>query len=272
MKKFTLGDMQKLFPTDDLCLEYIYQAKYPKGGYYRIDGRKSYADKKGKQIHPLKGTIFEKSSTPLTTWFYALYLFTVSKNGVSAKELQRTLGVTYKCAWRMCHQIRKLMQQGTDPLSGVIEADETYIGGKIRGKGDPARNKATILGAVERGGRVRATVVKRANASTVGVHTFTHVKPGSRLITDEFPGYTWLGRHYKHGVVNHRKKEYARGDLHTNTIEGFWSQLKRSINGTYHYVSPKHLQKYVDEFAFRYDHRDSSVPAFSLLLERAARL
>lgn len=129
--KYTIKNFQKDFPNDDVCLDYIFKQKYPDTKqYYKVKGRKCYANPAGEQIHPLAGTIFEKSSTSLTNWFYAVYLFSQSKNGVSAKELERQLGVTYKCAWRIAKKIRELMSGDGDPLTGTVEVDETYVGGR----------------------------------------------------------------------------------------------------------------------------------------------
>jgi len=270
--KYTIKDLRKEFATEDKCLEYVFKQKYGSvEGYYRVSDRKCWAHKDtGHQIHPLAGTIFAKSSTPLTLWFHAIFLFSSSKNGVSAKELQRQLGVTYKTAWRMGHEIRKLMEQDGPRLTGIVEADETYIGGKnkLRGRG---KGKTAVVGVVERGGSVRAHTAKRTHGGVLAIHTLANVEAGSKLVTDDYQAYNWLDRHYDRKVINHSAKVYVRGDIHTNTIEGFWSQLKRSIRGTYHSVSRQHLQAYVDEFAYRYNHRFSGVPMFLQILGRAAR-
>jgi len=180
-----------------------------------------------------------------------------AKNGVSANELQRHLGCTYKTAWRMAHQIRSLMKQGEVKLSGVLEADETYIGGYK--KGDKAgHQKMSVIGVVERGGGVRTKYVDKVHTSSILEHIGKNVESGSTLYSDEYPVYKKVKRMgLFHDSVVHSKKEYGRGVIHTNTIEGFWSQMKRSINGTYHSVSSKHLQSYVDEFAWRYSERFS---------------
>lgn len=193
-----------------------------------------------------------------------------SKNGVSAKEIQRQTGVTYKTAWRMQRQIRLLMHPDTDPLRGTVEIDDTYIGGKRHGKrGRGAEGKTPVLGMVEREGDVKANVVENLKMRTVEPLISENIEKKSEVYTDEFFSYQHIKNYdYDHDVVKHRIKEYVRGNVHTNTIEGFWSQLKRSIHGTYHSVSPKHLQLYVDEFAYRYNHRASSVPVFELLLQR----
>lgn len=265
--KYSIKDLRKDFPNDDVCLDYIFAHKYnDTKGYHRVTGRKCYAHQStGKQIHPLKGTIFEKSSTPLTLWFHAIFLFSTSKNGVSAKELERQLGVTYKCAWRIAKQIRSLMEQGTDPLDGTVEIDETYYGkqGDTRTR---FSNKAVVVGAVERGENVRAKVVKDRSSMSIAPFVEKNIVKGSNLMTDEAPVYNEFARTYNKQTVHHKVREYARGNVHTNSIEGFWGQFKRSVRGTHHFISQKHLQSYLNEFAFRYNLRNSEVPIFSVLL------
>ena len=213
--------------------------------------------------------IFRKSSTSLWNWFYAIYLFSVAKNGVSAKELERHLGVTYKTAWRMAKQIRLLMAQDTDKLTGVVEADETYIGGRTDSM-RRFRNKSTVLGVAEKNGQAKAVVADGISATTALPFLKANVERGSTIHTDESRIYSRVKWEFDHETVNHGLKEYVREGISTNTIEGFWSQMKRSIGGTYHCVSPKYLQTYVDEFVFRYNYRGVAVcPA---LLERAATL
>lgn len=265
--KYTIKNFRREFNTEDRCLEYVFKFRYPQSKHYhKVRGRKCYAHSfTAKQIHPLAGTIFHKSSTPLTVWFEAIYLFSISKNGVSAKELQRHFGFTYKTAWRIGHQVRKLMTANGPKLSGIVEADETYVGGYKKG-GQGGKGKTPILGIVERGGAVRAKVSERQTHRVLDLMR-NNVERGSRVLTDQYGVYRKaLKLGYSHDSVNHWKKEFARGDVHTNTIEGFWSQLKRSLHGTYHAVSPKHLQAYVDEFAFRYSFRDLSI--FDLMLRR----
>lgn len=225
-------------------------------------------------ISPKKGTIFAKSDTDLVKWFFAMYLMTASKNGVAAKELERELKVTYKTAWRIAKELRSLMQQTPTFFNGIVEADETYVGGIRPGtRGRGAKGKTPIVGIVKRGGSVHAKVVDNCKANTVMPLIRANVKIGTRLMTDKFPSYhkaKQMG--YKHQTVDHGAKEYVRGTAHTNTIEGFWSQLKRSIDGTHHSVSPKHLQKYVDEFAWKYNLRASETPLFPILLSRVGAL
>ncbi len=239
--------------------------------YYRVRGRKCFECKDcGNQIYPLSGTIFHKSATSLRSWFYIIYLFSVAKNGVSAKEVERHLGVTYKCAWRIAKQVRELMQQGTDALTGVIETDETYIGGYKRGKDITFQDKAIVFGMVERGGKVKAAHVKSAGSRVLLPRLRNSVAVGTTVYSDQARVYSTLKRlGYVHDSINHSIGEYGRGVVHTNTIEGFWGQLKRSIDGTYHCVSPKYLQSYVNEFVYRYNHRQQ--PVFPVLIASASR-
>lgn len=279
--RYTVKQFREDFPDDDTCLQTIFENRYGdlkhcpkcavvKPKFYKVTGRKCYACKDcGYQLHPLAQTIFHKSETPLTSWFYAIYLFSVSKNGVAAKELERHLGVTYKTALRMAHQIRKLMADGGDPLTGEIEIDETYIGGR-RKLAQKFKNKSVVFGMVERNGSVKSNHVK-SNGSRVLLPVIVQgIAPASSIHSDEYRAYKVLPKYgYSHTTVNHSRLEYVRGTAHTNTIEGYWSQLKRSIDGTYHSVSPKYLQQYLDEFSFRYNLRDVAV--YPVLLEQASK-
>lgn len=272
--KYTIKNLHTEFPSDDACLEFIFKHKYPDAkGYSRMSGRKAYANSQGHHIHPLAGTIFEKSPTSLSVWFHVMFLFASHKNGVSAKTIQRETGVTYKTAWRIGHQIRKLMEQGGDLLSGEVEADETYYG-KGGANAMKFKNKQAVLGAVERKGRVRVKTAPNRRAEIVLPFIKENVERSSFMVTDEYRGYDKLsfGAYgYQHVNVKHGKKRYSWKGQHTNTIEGFWGQFKRSVRGTYSFVSSQHLQAYLNEFAWRYNERNSSVPAFALLLARAYR-
>lgn len=238
--KYTFKDFQRDFPTDDVCLDYIFKQKFTDTDkYYKVKGRKCYASVTGQQIHPLKGTIFEKSSTPLTIWFYAIFQFSTSKNGVSAKKLQRDLGVTYKCAWRIAKKIRELMNEDGLTLSGTVEVDETFIGGRGRQE-HKLTDKAAVIGMVERGGHVKATHIEGRQTHLVLNEVKRNIAVGTQLMTDEFKAYKrtpLLG--YKHSSIKHGKGHYVEGNVYTNTIEGFWSQLKRSVDG--------HLPRYFEE-------------------------
>lgn len=210
-----------------------------------------------KQFSATVGTIFEDSHIPLTKWFMAFQLTASSKKGMSAKQLERMLGITYKSAWFMAHRIRHSMKQTPfgDKLGGIVEADETYIGGKSRGMGK-IPNKMPVFALVERGGRVRSFTMPLVNAQNLKRAIQEHVHTDAKLMTDEHVGYMKIGKDFAdHQTVNHSQKEYVRGEASTNTVEGYFSLLKRGLTGTYHHVSQKHLHRYLDEFNFRYNAR-----------------
>jgi len=224
--------------------------------------------------------VFEHSPTPLTDWFYAMYLMTATRNGVSAKELQRQLGVTYKCAWRIGHQLRDLMSardkaNNPGPIQEHVEVDSTYIGGKIkgrRGKGAYLKNKTIVLGMVERRGVLRGKVVPNEKRTTLFPIIQFNVTQDAIVSSDTAGAFETLGKlEYDHGMVNHQIEEWACGIHHTNTIEGFWTHLKRGIKSTHASVSRKHLQRYVDEFAFRFNNRDEPAQMFHRMLSQISR-
>lgn len=280
--RYTIKQFKIQFPTDEACLAHIFNQRFPDGckclkcgkdAFHPVKNRRSYACSCGYQVYPTEGTIFHKSSTSLVLWFYAIFLMAQSKNGVSAKELERHLGVTYKTAWRMAKQIRKLMSDNDEPFDGEVEADETYVGGKRRGKrGRGAEGKTPVFGVVKRQGGIKTSIVENVRQVTLMPLIKKMVKSGSLIFTDESNSYNKVeSMGYGHEKVKHGKNEYVRGNSHTNTIEGFWSQFKRSVHGTFHCVSPKHLQTYLDEFSFRYNHRDvSSLPC--LMFSRVSML
>lgn len=278
--RYTFKDFKAEYPDDDTCLQSVLANRYgttcPKCGvidtkFYKITRRKAFSCLHCRQhIYPLADTIFRKSETSLWNWFYAIYLFSVSKNGVSAKELERHLGVTYKTAWRMCKQIRLLMEQDNDKLGGIVETDETYIGGKHKQRLGRSK-KQVVFGIVERNGRVTAHQVRSSGARVLVPIIKDRVETTVTIYSDEYGSYKSLKkRGYTHTTVNHSTLEYVRGTVHTNTIEGFWSQLKRSIDGTYHAVSPKYLQSYINQFVFQYNFRD--LPTCPVLLNLAVKL
>ncbi|MGA7179417.1 MAG: IS1595 family transposase [Thiobacillaceae bacterium] len=290
-EKYTFKQFQSQYPDDDACLLSILKRRYQAedvcphcgviGKLTRIEGRRAFACKEGCHIYPCAGTVFEKSSTSLTLWFHAMYLMTATRNGVSAKELQRQLGVTYKCAWRIGHQLRELMAardaaNNPSPLSGHVEIDETFVGGKIKGKGQGKgaymQNKTTVFGMVERGGVLRGKVVPNEHKQTLLPIIQVNVSPDATISTDTHRSYRGLGKlGYEHEAVNHQIEEWVRGNCHTNSIEGFWSHLKRGISSTHVSVSGKHLQKYVGEFVFRYNNRQTPADMFQRMLAQISK-
>ena len=201
-----------------------------------------------------------------------MFLMASTRTGISAKQLEREIGVTYKTAWRMFKEIRKLMAQDDVMLFGEIEVDETYIGGRRPGKrGRGAEGKTIVAGMVERGGQAVAKVVPNVRASTLLPMIQSHVSPNATIYTDELPSYNRLSSlGYAHRTVQHRAKEYVAGRAHTNNMEGMWSNTKRGIDGVHHAVSPKYLQSYLDSYIYRFNHRSDETPMFQQLLDHSA--
>jgi len=279
--KFTFKDLEKEFPDSDACLEWLKDYRWPDGIYcpicdkvtkhHRIQTRPCYkCDHCGHEVYPTAGTIFHKSTTPLKTWFDAMFWMATTRSGHSAKELQRRTGVTYKTAWRMFKQIRILLSEESPIFTGEVEADETYIGGKARGKrGRGADKKTAVVGVVERQGKVAVEVAPNVKRSTIVPFITSKVSRNAILYTDEFPSYDHFTRiGFNHKRIEHGAKIYVDGIVHTNNIEGFWSLIKRGITGVYHSVSPKYLQSYLNEYAFRYNHRNDEIPMFKVILNR----
>ncbi len=287
--KYTFQQFKNEYPDDDACLQAIFVQKYGErpacpgcgvceAGFHKITDRRAYACQDcGHHLYPCVGTPFEKSSTKLTLWFHAMYLMTATRNGVSAKELERQLGVTYKTAWRIGHELRKLMgaANGSEPLAGHIEMDETYLGGKETNKhaskklkaGRGVAGKTPVFGMLERNGDVRAMVVPHAKKRTLEPIIIENVEKGAIVSTDEHPFYSDLPQHgYQHGIVEHTAGQYVAGIHHTNGIEGFWSHFKRGIKSTHASISLKHAQKYVEEFAYRYNNRKDPAKMFDTLI------
>jgi transposase len=284
-QKYTLQQFNADYPSDDACLMHVFLMRWPEGRamcekcdaerkHYRVKGRTAFAcDHCGNHIYPLAGTIFEKSTTSLRTWFYAMYQMGSTRCGVSAKQIQRETGVTYKTAWRIFKQIRTLMSEEISLEGSSVEMDETYVGGKGRRgskRGRGAKHKICVVGAVERGGRVVAIAGSDASSKTLHAVAKEYILPESIVYTDEWRGYNGLDKvnGYEHRRINHSEKVYVMGDIHTNTIEGFWSLVKRGIGGVYHSVSKKYLQTYLDEYSFRYNRRNYAQPMFTSLLEQ----
>jgi transposase-like protein len=299
-------EFMQQYPDDESCLQVLWRTRYAPDGehaycpecedertfkrYGTAQQRQSWSCSAcGHHLHPTANTIFHKSSTSLHLWFYAMYLMTSTRGGISAKQIERELGVTYKTAWRICHEIRtNLMEQDMSPMTGPVEVDETFVGGKVRqiynwnkkeytkeqrsaARRNSMANKTTVQGIVQRGGRVVATTVANQKRVSLLPNVQKFVLPAETVYTDELHSYKTLPEHgYKHSRVNHREGIYVSGDVHTNTIEGFWSLVKSGIRGTYHAVSAKHLQGYLNEYAWRYSHRDDGRSMFETLVLRAA--
>ncbi len=214
-----------------------------------------------KQFSVLVGTIFGDSHIPLSKWLLAIHMMCAGKNGVSAFELHRTLGIMHKSAWFMAQRIRHAMARPplVNKLRGTVEADETYIGGKVRGKQGRGDNKTPVLTLVERGGEARSQAMNRLTGEDVGKVLYGHIDRGANLMTDSAAFYKTIGPQFaRHEAVNHSAGEYVRGVAHVNTAENYFGQLKRSVDGTYHHVSERHLDRYLAEFDFRYNTRKMS--------------
>jgi transposase len=286
VERYTIRDFEREFPDDDVCLEWLKGHLFPNGifckkcqritKHHRIASRRSYScDHCGNHVHPTAGTIYHKSSTPLRLWFYAIYLMSSTRCGIAAKQLQRELGVTYKTAWRMFRQIRAMLAENRDPFTGEVEVDETYVGGKHSGgkRGRGAPGKTIVAGVAQRGGAMAGRIVPNVRKATMEPVIEATVAKGATVYTDELASYNGLvAKGYEHAIVKHSARIYAEGRAHTNTAEGFWSLLKGGLRGVYRSVSPKHLQSYVDEYAFRYSHRKDSDPMFMTFLRQARPL
>ncbi len=207
------------------------------------------------------GTIFHDSHLPLWKWFLAVYLIVESKKGISANQVKRTIGVSYKTAWYLCHRIRAALNEvDVQLLRGIVEADETFVGGEVHGRGRGYRgNKTVVVGAFQRDGAIRLQVVRGRDRETLHGFIRENVAGDAQAIyTDDWKAYEGIAdADTKHETVNHSEKEYVRGDVHTNSMENVWSLLKRSIVGSYHQVSAKHLDAYLDELEFRFNNREN---------------
>jgi transposase len=297
-------EFMRTYPDDAACMDFLWRNRYAPDGshadcpkcererkFHRVACRPSYScDSCGHHIHPTAGTIFHKSSTSLHLWFFAMYVMTSTRCGVSAKQLERELGVTYKTAWRMFNKIRtQLMADDSGPLSGDVEVDEASVDGKPRKKQGQRelrgtvpnrrseaaklreRSRATVFAAVERGGRIKATVLPSRHGPGLKRQVIEWVEPTSIIITDDWGAYKGLERHFiDHSRINHSAGMYVEGATHTNTVEGFFGHLKPSIKGTYRKVSHKWLQGYLNEFVWRRNARLEPEAMFKQLLLRAA--
>jgi transposase len=286
---YSLMEFMREFPDDATCLEWLWRERFSEDGrhaecpkcereraFYRVKSRPSYCcDTCGHHLHPTAGTIFHKSATSLHLWFYAMYLMTSTRCGISAKHIEREIGVTYKTAWRMCNLIRNALMAEDDGtmLDGEVEADETWIGGKAQNRLYPKRTrqehearKTAVFAAVERKGRVVARVIPDSQDTHMHVRQF--VMPTATVYTDDWKGYWPLSDAYDHRTINHTTKVYVDGDVHTQTIEGFFGNFKTGVRGAHHSISRKWLQGYLNEWTWRYNHRDDPQALFQLLLGR----
>jgi len=290
--RYSFNDFLRQFPDDDACLEHIKEQRWPRGitycetckadkKHHRVTGRTAYAcETCGWHIYPLAGTILEKTTTSLRTWFYAMYLMGSTRCGISAKQIQRETSVTYKTAWRMFKQIRSLLAEDLQ-LEGPAEMDETYFGGRVRGQGSgqKLKNKTRIVGMVERKGKVVAKTATEVGNKQLLNLAAEHILPESTVYTDEYQAYKPLeslkkdGKPlgYQHRRIHHASKIYVMGDIHTNTVEVFWSLIKRGIGGVYHSVSQKYLQTYLDEYSWRYNRRDQGNLIFHSILAEVSK-
>jgi transposase-like protein len=282
-KGLTLAKLNDQFAHEDDCREWLADLRWPSGvqcpkcdskSVSTLKKRNQYdCDKCRHRFSVRAGTIFHDSKLQLRVWFLAVYIMVQSKKGVSANQLSRMLGVTYKTAWYLCHRIRGAMKNADqEPLTGVVEVDETYVGGAKRGVGrGNVDDKAVVIAAVQRGGEMRARVIPNRRRPAVKKFIDENVsKEATALFTDEAPVYKGL-RDSRHAFVRHEptyewtpdtglkpgKREWVRGDVHTNTVEGVHSLLKRSIIGSFHHLSVKHLPAYVDEIEWRHNNRNN---------------
>jgi transposase len=283
--KLTVKEFFARYPDEAACLDHIMEVRFGMrhecrkcgayGTFHKLENRRAFSCAHcGDHVYPTAGTIFQDTRTPLQVWFYAIYLFVTTRHGVSGKELERTLGVTYKTAWRMAYHIRTLVMKadGFEKLQGHVEADEAFVGGH-QSREDTVRygsNKTIIMGMKERGGRMVAEPIMGTTTAELRRSVLCTVKPGSAVSTDEFRGYNLLtGDGYVHGAVNHGAGEYVRGEHHTNNVENFWRLFKNSIKSTHIHVSRKYMQFCLSEFTFRSNHRQMTNTMFDLLIAAA---
>lgn len=283
LQKFTnLMQLFSYFKDEQICREYLAKIRwngnvvcpYKECGHdtcFTYSNGKVYKCAKcRKQFSVRVGTIFEDSKISLQKWYAAIYLITSHKKGISSLQLHRDLGVTQKTAWFLLHRVRHTFGLNTpsEKLTGIVEADETFMGGTESNKhkskrtegtqGRSVKTKSAVAGVIERGGELRVRKLKNTNGFYLKPFVASNVEFGSQLMTDEHLGYRGLAAIFKHKKVNHKSEQYVNGNCHTNSMEGFWSLLKRGVNGIYHSISQKHLQQYLDEFVFRYNTRKDS--------------
>lgn len=287
LMKYTIKQMMADFPDDAACLEWLVEYLYPNGivcpkcddttKHYKVRGRRAYVCSKcGNHLYPLAGTIFHKSRTPLTDWFHAIYIMSTNKSGTSARQIQREIGVTYKTAWRMMHQIRTMMGNKDTKLENEVEVDEAYISPNVhkrssakRRYGRNGRDIGQILfGAVQRGGNVKIWHVRSSGTRVLQPLILSNVKDGTLIHSDGYGSYKRLPYFgYEHRTTDHSRYEFYTPDSSTQNIENVWSHIKRGICGVYIHVNPGYLQLYANEYAWRYNHRQYQVLFWHLLAD-----
>ncbi len=268
----TLPELNRLFSTDDDCREILTRLRWPAGvecprcrnrNVWWVDSRKQFTCSEcSYQFSVTTGTIFNDSHLPLPSWFMAVLLLVEARKGMSANQIKRTLGVSYKTAWYLCHRIRAAMKEVELPmLDGTVEMDETYVGGKQRnpGRGMATTNKEVVIGIRKRNGELRFFHAEDAKSGTLAKYISDNISTDvDVIITDSLQAYKHAVGEAKHETVNHTAREYVRGDIHTNTVENAFSLLKRGIMGTWHKISAKHLPAYLDEMQFRFNRRKNT--------------
>ena len=263
-----LVELAQRFHSEDKCRAYLEELRWPDGvtcprcacdSISTIKERNQYDCNKCRyQFSVTAGTIFHDSHLPLWKWFLTIYMMIESKKGVSANQIKNMIGVSYKTAWYLCHRVRNAVKSNGGLLSGIVEVDETFVGGKQKNVGQGSRkNKTIVVGAIQRDGEIRLQVVPTNNRKNLHDFIRKNTRPDTEMIiTDEHPAYLGIGDHdTDHLTVNHRLEEWVRGKIHTNSIENVWSLFKRSIVGSYHKISAKHLESYLDELEWRFNNR-----------------
>ncbi|WP_420573036.1 IS1595 family transposase [Kordia sp.] len=280
-------DLIKAFPNQQACIDHLELLRWngnvvspfdSTSKVYNCKGNKYKCKNTGKYFNVKTNTIFDNTKIDLQKWFLAIWLVTSHKKGISSLQLGRDLDITQKSAWFMLQRIRNCFGIDNDAqLDNEVEVDETYVGGKNKNRhankkvkgsqGRSAKDKTPVVGMVERNGKLTARKVENVKSETLTREIIKNVKESAKLYSDEWLGYKGVNRIYDHSIVKHNQNQYVNGRIHTNTIEGFWSLLKRGIVGIYHFTSKKHLQMYVDEFVFRYNSRKiGESERFNLLL------
>ncbi len=280
-------ELFEVFSTEQSCIDHLEQLRWngnvvspfdSTSKVYKCKDNKYRCKNTGKYFNVRTNTLFDNTKISLRKWFAAVWLVTCHKKGISSLQLSRDIDVTQKTAWFMLQRIRNCFGiENNNNLTNTVELDETYVGGKNKNRhsdkkvefsqGRSTKDKTPVFGMVERKGKLNAKVVSDTGCETLTRETVQYVSD-ALICTDEWWGYNSIKKLFKHSIVNHKAKEYVRGDIYTNTIEGFWSLLKRGIIGIYHFTSKHHLQKYIDEFVFRYNTRNfSECERFNLLLQ-----